>query len=244
MPVHDWTRVDAGAFHDFHSSWIIHLKEALNAGLLPADYYAQAEQHTGDFIADVLTLHVPKTHRDKSKGQPGGIALAKAAPQVKRKLSPSTAYRKLKRTLTIRHVSGNEVIALLEIVSPGNKDRARHVDQFVSKAEAAISQGIHLFIVDLFPPGAHDPLGLPPLLWDRFSADPYPHTQDDPLTITSCLADQPPDFYIEPFSVGDPLIDMPLFLNPDYYVNVPLEKTYLQAWHGMPAVHRQALELQ
>ena len=56
MPVHDWTRVDAGVFHDFHSSWIIHLKEALNAGLLPGDYYAQAEQHAGDFRIPIAIL--------------------------------------------------------------------------------------------------------------------------------------------------------------------------------------------
>jgi hypothetical protein len=22
MPIHDWTRVDAGIFHDFHQSWV------------------------------------------------------------------------------------------------------------------------------------------------------------------------------------------------------------------------------
>ena len=50
MPVHDWTRVDAGIFHDFHNAWITHLKEALNEGLLPDGYYAQAEQHAGRLI--------------------------------------------------------------------------------------------------------------------------------------------------------------------------------------------------
>ena len=33
MPLHDWARVSAGTYHDFHNSWITHLKEALNAGL-------------------------------------------------------------------------------------------------------------------------------------------------------------------------------------------------------------------
>ena len=47
MPVHDWTRVEAGTFHDFHHSWIEELKRALNAGLLPLAYYAQAEQRAG-----------------------------------------------------------------------------------------------------------------------------------------------------------------------------------------------------
>ncbi len=58
MPIHDWTRVDAGTFHDLHSAWIIHLKEALNGGVLPRSYYAMAEQHAGQVIADVLTLQV------------------------------------------------------------------------------------------------------------------------------------------------------------------------------------------
>jgi hypothetical protein len=30
MPMHDWTRVSAGTYHDFHNAWITHIKEALN----------------------------------------------------------------------------------------------------------------------------------------------------------------------------------------------------------------------
>ncbi len=40
--------------------------------------------------------------------------------------------------------------------------------------------------------------------------------------------------YVEPTAVGTSLIDMPLFLTPDRYVNVPLEKTYLAAYDGLP----------
>jgi hypothetical protein len=35
MPIHDWTRVDAGLFHDFHQSWTVALCNALNSGVLP-----------------------------------------------------------------------------------------------------------------------------------------------------------------------------------------------------------------
>jgi hypothetical protein len=41
MPIHDWTRVEAGIFHDFHGLWIQVIKLALNDGLLPPDYYAR-----------------------------------------------------------------------------------------------------------------------------------------------------------------------------------------------------------
>jgi len=40
MPVHDWTRVDAGVFRDFHNVWIALLRMAMNSGLLPKGYYA------------------------------------------------------------------------------------------------------------------------------------------------------------------------------------------------------------
>jgi len=43
MPLHDWTRVPAGLFHDFHQSWSIRLKDALNAGRLPDGIVALVE---------------------------------------------------------------------------------------------------------------------------------------------------------------------------------------------------------
>ena len=42
--------------------------------------------------------------------------------------------------------------------------------------------------------------------------------------------------------MGSPLTDMPLFLNPDRYINVPLESTYQAAYQGMPAFWRDVLE--
>ncbi len=35
MPMHDWSRTPAGLFHDFHQTWSIQIKLALNAGILP-----------------------------------------------------------------------------------------------------------------------------------------------------------------------------------------------------------------
>ena len=53
MAVHDWTRVDAGLFHAFRHGWIEELARALNAGLLPTDYFALPEQNIrGPMSAD------------------------------------------------------------------------------------------------------------------------------------------------------------------------------------------------
>ena len=56
MPIHDWTRVDATLFHDFHQAWTVGIRNALNAGLLPKGYSALVEQHAAGLIPDVLAL--------------------------------------------------------------------------------------------------------------------------------------------------------------------------------------------
>lgn len=65
MPVHDWTKVEAGVFHDFHHLWITSIRRALNSGVLPPDYYAMADQVAGPGNPDVLALQrrpVPPHH--------------------------------------------------------------------------------------------------------------------------------------------------------------------------------------
>ena len=37
MPIHDWTRVDAGIFHHFHQRWIVAITDVLNQRLLPGN---------------------------------------------------------------------------------------------------------------------------------------------------------------------------------------------------------------
>jgi hypothetical protein len=54
MPIHDWARVDANLFHDFHQTWTVGIRNALNAGLLPKGYSALVEQHAGGLVPDVL----------------------------------------------------------------------------------------------------------------------------------------------------------------------------------------------
>lgn len=90
MPVHDWTRVSAGTCHDFHNAWITHLKEALNAGLLPAPYYALSEQRSGDIRPDIGTLHAERVEEDAGAYDGGEedvgsrlIAVAETPPHVR-----------------------------------------------------------------------------------------------------------------------------------------------------------------
>ena len=229
MQIHDWTRVTAGTFHDFHSSWITHIKEALNLNLLPPGFYAMAEQHAGQTVPDILTLTSPEWtshdrvessdedyvlggHSDDNPPQ-GAVALADAPPQVtvRSVVSESTVYREKRRTISIRQEPHNRVVAMIEIISPGSKDGSRAIHEFVAKSIEVMDSGIHLLVVNLFPTSACNPEGIHALLW-------------------------------EPIAVGQEMRDMPIFLDPAWYVNVPLASTYESAWRGVPKPFQRMLE--
>jgi hypothetical protein len=236
MPLHDWTRVDAGIFHDSYVAWFAELQKAFNGGLLPEGYYALIEQHAGRAIADVLTLHAsPPT---------GGVALADAPPRARRRHTVEPAAPGRRRSLAIRHVSDHRLVALIEIVSPANKDRSRHVKDFVDKAASALDLGVHLLLVDLFPPGPHDPSGMHGAVLQELeqSEEPYDVPANEPATLASYAAGPVVEIYVEHVAVGAPLPEMPLFLCSDRYVNVPLEPTYQAGYGGMPAFWRGVLE--
>jgi len=243
MPIHDWTRVDAGIFHDFHNVWMAELRNTLNSGLLPPGYYSLTEQHAGKYIVDVLTLHSgPAAIGPPPRATTGGVALTEAPPKVRRKLSLSAAARSRRKTLAIRHVSSHRLIALVEIVSPANRDRTEHVEEFLDKMEDALRHGVHLLLLYLFPPGPHDPRGMHGALWERLGDERDEPPSGERLTLAAYVADTPVKAYIEPVAVGRELPAMPLFLDPDYYVNVPLESTYQTTWRGTPEHWRRVLE--
>ena len=77
MPVHDWARVDANLFHDFHQTWTISIRNALNGGLLPKGYSALVEQQAGGVVPDVLAL---ERRRRPNRTEPTGGNVVTATP--------------------------------------------------------------------------------------------------------------------------------------------------------------------
>jgi hypothetical protein len=152
--------------------------------------------------------------------------------------------RSRQRSLAIRHVTGHRLIALLEIVSPANKDRGQSVEEFVDKIESALLVGVHLLLADLFPPSRHDPQGMHGAIQERLnpSEEPYDLPVDEPLTLASYIAAPRVDVYLEHVAVGGILPEMPLFLHPERYINLPLEATYRKAYQGVPQIWRNVLE--
>ncbi len=251
MPIHDWTRVYAEAFHDFHHLWIAELRQFLNEDALPNGYYTLAEQHTVPFLPDVITLE----RGDEGSGgsawcDPGGdagglVALAEAPPKVaiSAQASETAWFAQRKDRLVVRHRSGDRLVAIIELVSPGNKESRTTVEELAAKAAACIDAGVHLLIVDLIPRPATVPATLHGLIWSHYSSDSFDPPPGKGLTLMAYAA-EPRGMsaaFIEPVGVGDPLIEMPLFLDPGHYLNVPLEATYGRAFAGVPRHLREAL---
>lgn len=244
MPVHDWTRVKAGIFHHFHGGWVTHLADALNDGLLPKGYYALAEQHAGQVITEILTLQSGGANPTLSPDD-RAVAVADAPPRVRQRMvaSENAAYRALRKTIAIRHVSEHRLVSLIEVLSPANKDRRQSVADFVEKAIGALRSGCHLLVVDFFPPGNQDPRGIHGAIWEYFDPEDYVPPSEQPLMLAAYEARDVPEAYLEPIAVGDALPSMPIFLQPSWYILAPLEKTYQQAFRGVPEVWRRVLEV-
>jgi hypothetical protein len=241
MPIHDWARVDAGLFHAFHQSWTVTLCNALNGGVLPSDYFALPEQNIRGPIPDVLTLKLAVGGKEADTGT-SGLAVATVPPRTRlTQRSEEDLYAAKANRITIRHRHG-DVVAVVEIVSPGNKARRAELRALVAKSVAILRQKVHLLLIDLFPPGPRDPQGLHKLIWDEFAEDEEDFLLDKPLVLASYDAGPPKVAYVELVAVGDALPDMPLFLEPEIYVPAPLEATYQTTWNVFPTALKGLLE--
>lgn len=241
MPIHDWTRVDAGLFHAFHQSWTVALCNALNAGVLPRDYFALPEQNIRGPIPDVLTLQLPRGV-EGSDTDAGTLAVATAPPRTRLvRRNETDLYADRANRITVRHRHG-DVVAVVEILSPGNKGSRAEFRAFVEKSAELIRQGVHLLVIDLFPPGPRDPQGIHKAIWDEFQEEDLDRPSDKPLTMAAYSAGPERVAYVEWVGVGDKLPDMPIFLKPDAYVPAPLEASYQTSWNDFPVVLRGLLE--
>lgn len=250
MPMHDWTRVTAGTYHHFHNSWITHLTDALNTQTLPEPYYALGEQRSGDFGPDILALREPRSSevegsRDDQAAPDGLLALATSAPTVtiaQEALEDVAFYLMKQRHIAVRHTNDDRVVALIEIVSPANRHSIDTLNDFADKVIAALRDGIHVMILDPFPPGRHDPGGIHGFIWERMMAGTFEQPKNMPLTLVSYCSRRPIKAWVEPLKVGASLIEMPLFLTPDHYIKTPLEDTYQRAWAGVPKRWQRVIE--
>lgn len=251
MGVHDWSRVDDGIFHDFHHAWIEEIKRSLNGGLLPEWLYALAEQQVSEFGPDVLALQAPDGNsvpESREIGSGSDTGLMVAPPRVAMTLQGAEDfYTQRQKSVAIRHASDDRIVAIVEVVSPGNKSSLQRLEAFVRKACSLLRQGIHLLVLDLHLPTRRAPDGIHGAIWNIIgssSDEDYHQPADKPLTLVAYQARLYAGVtaYVQPIAVGDMLSEMPLYVTTEGYVSVPLQETYDRAFAALPRRWASVLE--
>ncbi|HYH63192.1 MAG TPA: DUF4058 domain-containing protein, partial [Urbifossiella sp.] len=113
MPMHDWTKVDAGTYHMMHGAWLYAIADVLNTGLLPPAYYAMTERRVAGLEADVLTLRAGGPPAAPAAGGPAEPAVAVLERADK-------SARPADRRVVVRQADGHDAVAVIKLVSPGN----------------------------------------------------------------------------------------------------------------------------
>lgn len=240
MPIHDWTRVPAGLFHDFHQGWSIQIRTALNAGILPKGFSALVEQRAIGLEPDVLAIEERAKRRPRITDDGGLLILEPPTTRMVFRTDEEVYADKANRIVVKHHLG--RTVAIIEIVSPGNKDSRVRLRNFVDKTVEFIRNGVHVLVVDLFPPTALDPLGIHQVIWEELHSEPFEFPAGKDRILVSYEAGREKVAYVEPVTVGDVLPNMALFLESGKHVNVPLEATYQAAWAACSDGLREAVE--
>jgi hypothetical protein len=218
-------------WESFHSLWIAAMVERLNGTILPQGYLAQAQVHIGGwFEVDVATFE--RTPSDANgASQAGGVAVETWAPPATALSFPIVFPDELEvRIFSTR--AGPTLVAAVELVSPGNKDRAEARRAFEAKCVSYLSQGVGLIIVDIVTgrsANLHNELmtvlglGAPFLFHADVSVYAAAYRPARPQEGDRV------DFWPVPFAVGQPLPVLPLALRGAGCVPVDLEAAYTEA---------------
>jgi len=130
----------------FHHSWATFIAQQLNLETLPPDYFAESEISLGpELEIDVATMEAPG-----AGGQGKGNATTVWSPgKPKITVKADFAHLDSYEIRVYQNLGGAELRGALELVSPGNKDRAGSRRTFAAKCAGYLQHGIGLVIVDV-----------------------------------------------------------------------------------------------
>lgn len=134
-------------WESFHTTWASTLADVLNGGALPPGYIALEQVHAGAAVEiDVATLAEPIL--PAGGGGTATVARTEWTPAAPPLVLPAV----FPPGCTVEIVAtegGRSLVAAVELVSPGNKDRAAKRRLFAAKCATYLSRGIGLVLVDV-----------------------------------------------------------------------------------------------
>lgn len=223
-PHHHW--------ESFHSNWATRIADGI-APLLPADFQVEEHTHAGvGFEIDVAAFEEESSQRGSSEGPAlATLAAPVYAPPVADRVMPAV----FPDTFEVRVFSTTEgltLVGVIELVSPGNKDRPAERLAFATKCASYLAQGVSLIVVDIVT-NRHANLHNEIMRVMDATAD-----LDFPTEVNLYAAAYRParrgqadeiDLWLRPLALGAPLPTLPLRLTGDLFVPVDLEAAYGEA---------------
>jgi hypothetical protein len=238
MPMHDWSKVTPGEFHDFHGEWISATRRVLLDGVLPPQYYVAVDQHILGFIPDVLAMRGQASKPRRGTVGPVELKEPRTHPSVQTGVAP---YFRTNRRLEIYQAGVNRLVAVIEVVSNGNKNSQSGIDAFLRKSLEFLNGGIHLVVFDALPRGNFEPQGIHAAIWERLTGESVP-APTKPLTIVSYAAGTQVRAYVDELAPGDRIPDTQLFLEDYGCVEIPTELAYTTAFQVQPTPVQDLLD--
>lgn len=240
MPLRDHFRPPVSAqvsWEGFHALWPGMLTIRLN-DILPPGFRAEPRVHLGrSFEIDVAAFGRDGPGAGPADG--GGGAATLVAPHPTLTTDGELARPYEYEVQVYDEERGRALVAAVEIVSPGNKDRPEARRAFAAKCATLVRQGVCVSVVDV--------------VTERY-ANLYADALEELGSADPALGAEPPEIYAVtvrrreiagrpkleawsyPVQVGGPLPTLPVWLTEDRWVPLELEAGYEATCRGLGIV--------
>ena len=221
---------DVHPWESFHAAWATEIMRTLNRRVLPAGCFAAAQVHVGSRVEiNVATFEQDQgLSAETAEGNGGGVAVPTWVPPVTSLVMPAIFPDEIE-VQVFRRTGGATLVAAIELISPGNKDRPQARRAFVAKCASYLQQGIGLVIVDIVTErqvNLHDELIHLLQQPERFEFAQGPLVYAVAYRPSRQAAGDQIEIWPAPLGIGHPLPILPLALRGIATVPVDLETTY------------------
>ncbi len=212
-------------WNSFHSAWASFIANSLN-DIVPTEFRVHENlKLSGGIEIDVATVQSPPRAN-------GAVTARHSAWQPAALAAVPATFPDRFEVLVFRQFGGRQLVAAIELIGPGNKDRNDTREAFAMKIAGYLHEEVSVLIVDVVTErraNLHDEIVRMMRMPAKLQLPPEP-----PLYAASyrpVLREGRPeiDIWMNPFKIGDALPTMPLRLIADYFFPVELEATYTEA---------------
>lgn len=219
-------------WESFHTTWASALADALNQDVLPPGFIALEQVHPGAALEiDVATFTDSAAPPSPDTGGTATVLRTiwtpAATPMVFPAAFPPTATVEVLST-----EGGRTLVAAIELVSPGNKDRSTKRRLFAAKCATYLSRGVGLVVLDVVTSrqgNLHNELA------DLLQLDAaFRMSAGQSLYVVAYRPLRAGDAetveaWPTALAIGQPLPKVPLSLGAEWCVAVDLEESYREA---------------